>query len=74
MEKFARWMTKTGVDDAKVAEQVGCSRVQISRIRRGKAKPSAALAMRLSALTNIRWHEFISPPERRARRKKADAA
>jgi transcriptional regulator with XRE-family HTH domain len=64
MRKLADWMARKKLDDADVAAQVGCSRVQVSRIRRGVCRPSPALAMRLETLTKIRWHEFIgaAPP------------
>ena len=56
-----QWMTKKGVKDHHLAELAKASRVQISRIRRGKSGAAKPLALRLSAITKISWEKFIEP-------------
>jgi len=53
------WMTKHKMRDHQVARLVKRSRVQISRIRRGKTYTSVPTAMRLQKLTGIAWWNFI---------------
>jgi len=55
------WMNATGYTDRTLAEMAATSRVHISRIRRGKSGANKKLALRLSAITKIRWEEFIEP-------------
>lgn len=57
--KLALWMRANGKRDKDVAKAVGCSRVQINRVRNGIVKPSPELALKLEKLTAIPWHEFI---------------
>lgn len=42
----------------KLAKQVGCSRVYISRLLRGKHAPSLKVAVRLESITGIPAREF----------------
>lgn len=49
MTKLDAWMGKR--DDQWLAEALGCSRSQASRIRRGKSKPSPARAFQIEKLT-----------------------
>lgn len=57
--KLAQWMRAHGKRDQQVADAVGCSRVQINRLRNGITKPSVELALALEKLTGIPWHEFL---------------
>ena len=67
MGKLAEWMTKHGWNDRRVGEAVALSRVQISRLRRGRCKASVASAVRLQKLTGLPWHAFIHEPVRHKR-------
>lgn len=72
MTKLQKWMTENGWRDPHVAERIGVSRAQISRIRRGKTGVSIATAKALAKLTGYRWHVFLQAvPVRSAKRKKA---
>ena len=59
MTKLQRWMTKNRKLDSEVARAVKRSRPQISRIRRGLTAASHGTAMRLQALTGIKWWHFM---------------
>lgn len=45
------WMKENGLSDEQLAERVGSARTTISRIRRGKRRPSWNLAARLKEVT-----------------------
>jgi plasmid maintenance system antidote protein VapI len=66
-------MNTNGLKDHEVAPRVKLSRVQISRIRRGKTGTSVRAAMRLQELTGIRFTNFllVPVPVKRRRRKAA---
>lgn len=49
--------------DQTLAEKVGVSRVQISRIRRCQSKPSPQLAATLERVTGIPAWEFVRPTQ-----------
>jgi transcriptional regulator with XRE-family HTH domain len=53
------WMKATGYTDARLSAEVGVSRVQISRIRRGICKASPETAMKLEQVTKIPAPRFI---------------
>lgn len=53
------WMEATGYTDARLSAEVGVSRVQISRIRRGICKASPETARRLEGVTKIPAPHFI---------------
>lgn len=53
MSHLQEWMSRAHETDASLAEKVGVSRVQISRIRRNKCGPSLPLAAKLEVLTGI---------------------
>ena len=59
MTPLHRWMEEQGVDDAWVAERLGCSRVQANRVKNGSVGPSITLAKRLERLTGHRWYTFM---------------
>jgi len=59
MTKLQSWMTKNGKIDREIAQAVKVSRPQISRIRRGKIGASYKTAIRLEALTKIKWWNFV---------------
>jgi transcriptional regulator with XRE-family HTH domain len=73
MQRLQDWMIEHGLTDSDVAEEVGCSRVQVSRVRRSVCKPSPDLAMKLEKLTGIAWHEFIAERVPRKRKKSQPA-
>lgn len=56
---LARWMEHAGETDETLSPKVGVSRVQISRIRRDKSKPSPATAVKLEAITKLPASIFI---------------
>lgn len=64
MTKLQQWMTKNGKLDGDVARAVKRSRPQISRLRRGKTGASHGTALRLEALTSIKWWHFMASPKR----------
>jgi hypothetical protein len=61
------WMEKHAKNDVWVAAQTGFDRVTISRTRRGKTKPSWALAAKLKALTNgeVTADDYLPPVKER---------
>lgn len=63
MNALASWMTLTKQGDDTVAQKVGVSRVQISRIRRGLSKPSPDLAAKLEAISGVPAWDFVRPAE-----------
>ncbi len=42
---FANWLIKTGLSDAEAAERFARDRAHISKLRRGKARPSYELML-----------------------------
>lgn len=58
-------MRELNLTDAALAEKVKCERSMINRIRRGKARPSLGLAVRLSKALDLPAETFL-PPERAA--------
>lgn len=52
MRKLDEWMTEHEVDDAELARLARTDRTTISRIRRGKQRPSLDLAARLAEATD----------------------
>ena len=66
MRTLAQWMKQHGVRDAAVAAQLKISRVQVSRIRRGKCGCSVETAKKLAKLTGIAWHLFLDDGDRKA--------
>lgn len=54
-------MAEAGETDETLSGKTGVSRVQISRIRRGLSKPSAALAEELSRISGIPAWDFLKP-------------
>lgn len=67
MTKLQQWMTKNGKRDGDVARAVRLSRPQISRLRRGLTGAKKASAVRLQALTGIKWWHFVDAPNRQKR-------
>lgn len=61
-----QWMSSNGKRDEDVAELVGISRVQVSRIRRGLSHASSDTAKHLASLTGTNWTDFIKPPSETA--------
>lgn len=49
--RLSDWMSMNGVNDDQLAEKVGVDRATISRIRRGKHKPSWPLLLKLREIT-----------------------
>ena len=49
--RLADWMSMNGVNDDQMAERVAVDRATISRIRRGKHKPSWPILLRLQEIT-----------------------
>lgn len=66
MTKLQKWMDRNGKRDAHVARAIRLSRPQISRIRRGITGASRTTALRLEALTGIKWWHFMDggPPRK----------
>jgi transcriptional regulator with XRE-family HTH domain len=52
MMKLTEWMIKRGYNDEKMAKMVGVSAATISRLRRGKNKPTGLTIVRIEAVTN----------------------
>lgn len=52
------YMQANGLRDAELAEKLGVSRPFVSRLRRGKRKPSLAVAVKLEELTGIPARQF----------------
>lgn len=63
-----KWMAREGVDDETLATKVKSHRITISRIRRGKNKPSWELAAKIKAVTNgrVRADDFLPSARRTA--------
>ena len=61
MGDLATWMRAAGEDDDSLAEKLGVSRVQVSRLRRKVCKPSPETAERLERLTHIPAWDFVKP-------------
>jgi transcriptional regulator with XRE-family HTH domain len=69
MTKLAEWMKHKGWRDHQVAKLLKISRVQVSRIRRGKCGCSVDTAKKLAKLSGEPWHLFIvndAPPKKKA--------
>lgn len=55
------WMTAHHYDDAKLATELGVvTRSQVSRIRRGKSRPSATVAVKLEQVTGLPAIGFLA--------------
>jgi len=50
--KLEDYMNKRGLSDSEMGEKVDLSRSQVSRLRRGKARPSHAVMARFIKATN----------------------
>lgn len=61
MNTLTSWMATREMRDGELAELVGLSQPQLSRIRRGKSGTRPEKAKRLEAVTGIPWHEFVDP-------------
>lgn len=61
MSKLQSWMDSQGENDLSLAQKVGVSRVQMSRIRRGINGASKTTALELERVTGIAWYTFIEP-------------
>lgn len=59
MTKLQRWMTKNNKCDAAVGRAIKRHRSHVGRLRRGKTAASHTTALRLEALTGIRWWNFM---------------
>jgi transcriptional regulator with XRE-family HTH domain len=62
MHNLQTWIDEHGKRDEDVAEAVGISRVQVSRIRRGKSYARPDTAEKLADLVGGEWTDFIKPP------------
>lgn len=71
MKKLADWLRRNNIGDADFASRVGTDRTTISRIRRGKQRPSLDLAGRIAAATKgaITANDFVEPVAPDQRRK-----
>jgi transcriptional regulator with XRE-family HTH domain len=75
--RLSDWMSKHEVDDEELASRVGSDRSTISRIRRGKRRPSWDLAEKIKASTGnaVTPDDYLSEPAATAkpqrRRKRA---
>ena len=47
------WMDATGTNQRELAKVLGISEAHVCNILRGRASPSAILALRMSRLTNV---------------------
>jgi transcriptional regulator with XRE-family HTH domain len=54
-------MTQHGETDETMSGKLGVTRVQVSRLRRDKSKPSPELAVRLEEVTRIPAWDFVKP-------------
>lgn len=63
MNALASWMDRADEGDDTLAEKVGVSRVQISRIRRNLSRPSPELAAKLEVVTGVPAWDLIKPAE-----------
>lgn len=63
MTDLQSWMSRAHETDETLAEKLGVSRVQVSRVRRRKCRPSLGLAVRLEGLTGIPASSFASSPQ-----------
>jgi transcriptional regulator with XRE-family HTH domain len=74
MADLAQWMEENGYDDDDLVAdlskraKIKLDRSQVSRIRRGKSRPSEKTARGLEKITAIPWHEFFPPPVKTSRR------
>lgn len=59
MDDLQAWMTANRETDASMAPKLSVSRVQVSRIRRGKCRPSPETALKLERITQIPASTFI---------------
>lgn len=59
MADLQQWMQDNERTDETLAQELGVSRVQVSRLRRRICKPSPATAQKLEAITAIPAAEFI---------------
>lgn len=61
MTKLDQWLGEKR-DDSWLAEKLGCSRSQASRIRRGKSYPSLEIAVAIERLTKgkVRPADFVA--------------
>lgn len=59
----AEWMARVGADDDELARRLNVSRSTVSRIRRGKARPSPPLAQQLIQLSDgeLKWETLLLP-------------
>jgi transcriptional regulator with XRE-family HTH domain len=48
---FANWLIKTGLSDAQAAERFARDRAHISKLRRGKARPSYELMLLINKVS-----------------------
>jgi len=62
MTSLQSWMERAKETDESLAERVGVSRVQISRIRRRMVRPSLKLAATLEDITGIPAAQFAREP------------
>lgn len=53
MTLLEQWMTRSAIKDGVLAAQLGVSRVQVLRLRRGENRPSPKTARRLEEITQI---------------------
>lgn len=62
--RLSEFMAANAVSDEDLAAKAGCSRVTISRIRRGVAEPSLRLAARIKEITKgaVTPNDFLTEP------------
>lgn len=60
--KLSEWMIANGVSDDQLAEKVAVDRATISRLRRGKHRPSWPLVAKLSEISDgkVTANDFLS--------------
>jgi len=65
---LGHWMVRAGESDRTLADKLGCSRVHVSRLRRGLYNPRRDLALKLEKLTGISAAIFMldKPSDARA--------
>jgi DNA-binding XRE family transcriptional regulator len=51
MDTLAKYLSDHRITDEDFAKSVGCHRTRINRIKRGKAKPSLDLAIKIERIT-----------------------
>lgn len=61
--KLSAWMAASGTNDEALSKAIKCSRPMVTRLRRGQASPSLALAHRIREATGgaVTADDFLPP-------------